>query len=144
MERLLFVCTGNLCRSPMAAVIADQVALEQSREVEIRSAGTRARPGDAAHPQVVAVCREIGLDLSAHRATLLDADLVRWADRVFVMEAEHAVAVRTLAPELPDAKVVPLGPYVGLPEIADPIGSWFRSAYRATRDELARALRRAV
>lgn len=144
MERLLFVCTGNLCRSPMAAVIADQVALERSRDVEIRSAGTHARAGDLAHPQVVAVCREIGLDLSAHRATLLDADLVRWADRVFVMEPVHAVAVRTLAPELPEARVLALGPFVGRTAIDDPIGAWFRSTYRATRDELFRALRRAL
>jgi protein-tyrosine-phosphatase len=142
MQRLLFVCTGNLCRSPMAAAIADHVALEQSREVEIRSAGTRARAGDPAHPQVVAVCREIGLDLSTHRATPLDAELLRWADRVFVMEPDHAVAARALAPELPEGAIVHLGPLAGKASVEDPIGSWFRSSYRATREELLVALRR--
>jgi protein-tyrosine-phosphatase len=144
MQRLLFVCTGNLCRSPMAAAIADQLALAMAREVEIRSAGTRARAGDPAHPQVVAVCRELGIDLTAHRATPLDEALVRWADRVFVMEPEHATAARTLAPDLPEASVVHLAGLVGKAVIEDPIGAWFRSTYRRTRDELASAVRRAL
>jgi protein-tyrosine-phosphatase len=144
MHRWLFVCTGNLCRSPLAAILADRVALELSLEPEIRSAGTRARPGDPAHPEVVAVARELGLDLSGHRATLLDEAAVRWATRVFVMEPDHARAVRTLVPELGEQDVVPLGPFAGKASIEDPIGSWFRSSYRKTREELLVALRRAL
>lgn len=144
MERWLFVCTGNLCRSPLAAVLADRVALEKDREAEIRSAGTHARPGDPAHAKVVAAAREIGLDLSGHRAARLDEAAVRWATRVFVMEEDHARAARELVPDLPESAVVPLGPFVGKPAIEDPIGSWFLSSYRKTRDELHEALRRAL
>lgn len=141
-RRLLFVCTANVCRSPMAAALADRVALELGLEPEIRSAGVSAVPGLPAAPGVVAVCREIGIDLERHRSRLLDAEVVRWADRVFVMEDVHAVAVRALVPEIGEAAVVPLGPLVGKAFVSDPMGSWFRSSYRATRDELATAIRR--
>jgi protein-tyrosine phosphatase len=90
---------------------------------------------------MVAVARELGLDLTAHRSRPLLAEDVRWADRIFVMEDQHALAVRELVPELPEI-VVPLGPYAGEPAIADPMGSWFPSRYRRTRDELRRALER--
>jgi protein-tyrosine phosphatase len=98
--RLLFVCSGNVCRSPMAAAIADRVALELAREVEIRSAGTLGLVGRPATPSVVAACREIGLDLAAHRSQGLTEELVRWADRILVMEPEHAVRVRELVPDV--------------------------------------------
>jgi protein-tyrosine phosphatase len=141
---LLFVCSANVCRSPMAAGIADQVALELALDVEIRSAGTLGFVGRPAAPSAIAVCRELGVDLEGHRSQGLTVELARWADRIFVMEPEHAAAVRALAPELPEERVVGLGPYAGRAFVADPHGSWFRSTFRRTRDELVVAVRRAL
>jgi protein-tyrosine-phosphatase len=145
--RLLFVCSGNVCRSPMAAAIADRVALELARDVEIRSAGTLGLEGHPAHGHVVSVCREIGLDVAAHRSQGLTEALVRWADRIFVMEPEHAVRVHELAPDLGEERVIGLGPYAGRPFVADPLGSWLRfvpTPFRATREELLVAIRAAL
>jgi protein-tyrosine-phosphatase len=144
MERLLFVCTGNLCRSPMAAGLAGRLLREQGVDGEVRSAGTHARPGEAAHAQVIAVCRELGVDLSSHRSARLDEDGIRWANRIFVMEPLHGSAVRELVPDLPETRIVHLGPLAGKALIEDPIGSWFRGAYRATREQLVIAVHRAL
>ncbi|MCB9688859.1 MAG: low molecular weight protein arginine phosphatase [Alphaproteobacteria bacterium] len=142
--RLLFVCTGNLCRSPMAAALADRVALELDLEVDIRSAGTAGIVGEPAHPKVVAACREIGIDLTGHTSSALDLEAVTWADRIYVMESAHAVAVRELLPSLPEEAVVQLGSVIGKAAIDDPIGSWFMGPYRRARDELATAVRAAM
>lgn len=140
---LLFVCSGNQCRSPIAAGIADQLALELGLAVDVRSAGTLGIEGAPAHPHVVAVAREIGVDLTGHRSRALTPALIRWAHVVYVMEEAHGVAVRGLAPDVGE-RVVPLGPLAGRERIEDPIGSWLRGPYRATREELVVALRRAL
>jgi protein-tyrosine-phosphatase len=141
--RLLFVCSGNICRSPMAAGLADRVAMELGLEVEIRSAGTLGIVDRPADPKMVAVAREIGIDLRDHRSQGLTAELVGWADRVLVMELEHAEAVTALH-EGAVPKIVQLGPLVGQPHIADPIGSWFKARFRRARDELSVAVRRVL
>jgi protein-tyrosine-phosphatase len=143
-RKLLFVCSGNVCRSPMAAALAEWIAMQQGAEVEVRSAGTLGLVDRPADPKVVAVCRELGLDLSGHRSAALTPELLAWADRVYVMEDAHAVAARALWPDLAEDAVVPLGPLVGKPDIADPIGSWFKSTFRATRDDLREAVLRAL
>jgi protein-tyrosine-phosphatase len=140
---LLFVCSGNQCRSPLAAGIAEQLAMELDLATEIRSAGTLGIVDAPAHRHIVAVAREIGVDLAAHRSRALTPALIRWADRVYVMEEEHGVAVRELVPDVGEI-VVPLGPLAGQPRIVDPIGAWLRGPYRTTRDELQVALRRAL
>jgi protein-tyrosine phosphatase len=141
--RLLMVCTGNICRSPMALGLADQIALEKSRDVEIRSAGTAGLIDLPPEPHAITVCRERGIDIRDHRSRPLTADLVAWADRILVMEWAHADAVSTLDPSAVD-KVVHLGPLVGFAEIADPYGSWFVGTYRQTRDLLESAIRRVL
>lgn len=141
--RLLFVCTANLCRSPMASAIADQIAMRRGLDIEVRSAGVRARQDLPAHPRVVAVCREVGLDLSGHRSQALTAEHVAWADRIAVMEGAHATAIRELCPE--DGRedlIVQLGPLVGRALIEDPFGSFWTSSYRKARDQLYKAIER--
>jgi protein-tyrosine-phosphatase len=122
----------------MAAGIALQVALELGLELEVRSAGTIAQPGQPAERRAVAVCREVGIDLTEHRSQPLTAELVEWADLVVVMEDTHALAVR----ELGGDKIVHLGPLVGESHVHDPMGSWFTRPFRQTRDQLFRGIRR--
>lgn len=139
--KLLFVCSGNITRSPVAAALADQIAMELSLEADIQSAGTLGINGRPAHPRMVAAAREVGLDLTSHVSKGVSAELVGWADRVLVMELIHAAVVEALDPAVTD-RVVQLGPLVGQAQIDDPTGSWFTAPYRHTRDELSAAVRR--
>lgn len=104
--RLLFVCSGNTCRSPMAQRLAESVLAEKlgcapvdlgGLGVHVSSAGTSGGFGRAAE-HAVEVMAKRGLDLSEHSSTALSADLVHQADYVFVMTRAHFDAVVRLAP----------------------------------------------
>ncbi len=136
--RLLFVCTGNICRSPMAEVIAVDFAASRGRTVEVRSASTLGLDGKPADPKAVAVCKEIGLDLTSHRSTPLGPEQVEWADYVLVMEYAHAGLIRERYPDVGD-KLMLLGTFGGFTEIADPIGSW-KFRFRRSRDDIKRCV----
>ncbi len=95
--RLLFVCTGNTCRSPMAQAIAERSAERRAWDgAEIRSAGVSALSGDGASEGARAAAGGSGLDLAGHRSTPLDAELVDWASLILTMGSHHADAVEAL------------------------------------------------
>lgn len=137
--RLLFVCSGNIVRSPMAEAMARAYAGERGRSIQARSAGTLGLVDQLAHPKAVAVCAELGIDLTPHRSQGVSPELVEWADYVLVMEYAHAAVVRELAPEHAE-KTLLLGSLVGRLEIADPIGTWFKGRYRQARDMVRQAV----
>lgn len=89
-RRLLFVCTGNTCRSPTAERLAEREARERGLDrVDVRSAGTFARRGTPPSSGAVIAARRNGLDLSGHRSAPLEPELVEWADLVVAMAAAH-------------------------------------------------------
>lgn len=95
--RLLFVCTGNTCRSPLAEVITRRdVAARGWEHVEVRSAGVAAAPGGRASEGSVGAARRHGLDLSKHRSLPVDDEALEWADLVLVMSASHLLRVTQL------------------------------------------------
>ncbi|MGY1724523.1 arsenate reductase/protein-tyrosine-phosphatase family protein [Blastococcus sp. SYSU DS0533] len=97
--RLLFVCTGNICRSAAAAVLAGAwPAGHLGLTVEARSAGTRAPAGRAAHPFTVAALQRRGVPADQHVARRLSAADLGWADLVLTMTAEHREAALALDP----------------------------------------------
>ena len=108
--KLLFVCSGNTCRSAMAAAIARTRLAVGGGEVE--SAGTAAVAGEPAMPEAIEVARRHGSALDDHRTKALTRDLVESADHVLVMKPEHAQRVQELVPA---ARVTCL-------EVDDPIG----------------------
>jgi protein-tyrosine-phosphatase len=137
-HRLLFVCTANICRSPMAEELARLYAAERGWAVECLSAGTHAREGEPAAPNSQKAIRDVGGDLSNHQSQPVSEALVAWADRILVMEMRHAQFVREHFPAS-DEKLQMLGTFGGLMEIADPYGSWiFR--YRSSRDDIRRCV----
>lgn len=136
--KLLFVCSGNICRSPMAEGIAQRMAQDLRLDLEAASAGTLGLIDRPADPKAVRVCREIGVDLRGHRSQALRPDLVQWADLVFVMEPHHAAAVQRTHP-IHEPALVMMGPLVGLPLIPDPIGGWIWD-FRRARKQIESAL----
>lgn len=108
--RLLFVCSGNTCRSPMAEAICRQLLAERmgckpadlvDRRIIVESAGTHGGGGGAS-VQAVAAMSKRGLDLSGHRSRGVTAEMVRAADHVFVMTPSHYLAMTDLAPDAGD------------------------------------------
>ncbi|GMU37090.1 MAG: threonylcarbamoyl-AMP synthase [Phycisphaerae bacterium] len=106
--RLLFICSGNTCRSPMAEGLCKRLLAERigcsvedlpARRILVESAGTSGGGGGASEGARRAMAAR-GIDLSGHGSRLLTADLARQADYLFVMTPSHYLAVLDLAPEL--------------------------------------------
>jgi protein-tyrosine-phosphatase len=92
--RLLFVCTGNTCRSPLAEALARRYADERGWvHLEVGSAGVAAGPGQPASGGSLDAAKEVGLDLSGHASTSLTAELVDASDLILVMSPHHLMRV---------------------------------------------------
>jgi len=137
-HRLLFVCTANICRSPMAEALALLCAEERGWAIEARSCGVEALTGLPAAPNSIRVIDEVGGDLSRHLAQPMSEELALWADRVLVMEIRHATMIRERFPAADD-KIQLLGHFGGVMEVADPYGSWVFT-YRRSRDLIRRCV----
>jgi protein-tyrosine-phosphatase len=95
--RLLFVCTGNTCRSPLAEALARQEADRRGwSHLEVASAGVSAASGESASEGALRVASRHGLPLDAHRSRPLDAELTERADLILVMSPGHLRRVEEL------------------------------------------------
>ncbi|RMD96489.1 MAG: low molecular weight protein arginine phosphatase [Deltaproteobacteria bacterium] len=145
MERqvdILIVCSGNLCRSPMAEGILKKRLREAGlSHLEVASAGTIAWPGRPPAEQAVLVAREkAGIDLSPLRSTTLTPELIERSRFVVVMERYHAEEVRRLSPDFPEERLILLGRFASPPgDIFDPYLGPIEG-YRRCFDELSRCL----
>ena len=97
--KVLFVCTGNLCRSPMAEGLF-RLALERRRcsEIEVASSGTWAYAGSGATPEAAKVAADLGADISSHKSRPLTAEELEEADLVIAMTSVHLKEIADLAP----------------------------------------------
>ena len=99
MTSILVVCTGNICRSPMAeGFLRALLASRGVTGIEVRSAGTSGWGGSAAVPESVEAAAELGADIAAHLARRVDREMLEEADLIVAMCAEHRDAVAALAP----------------------------------------------
>jgi protein-tyrosine phosphatase len=133
VNRLVFVCKGNICRSPFAE--------ERARAWGIRagSAGLDADPGRPAAPRAVEAARRRGIDLAAHRSRTLDEVDLRPTDLVVAFEPDHALRLRAMLPA--DRRLTLLGLYASRPcaYLHDPYGlseRYFDSCFGRIQDAL--------
>jgi len=133
-QHVLFVCTGNICRSPLASSLLERALKERGLDLTVSSAGTGAWDGAPASEGAYLVGLERGLDLSGHRARLLTRELVDQADLILTMARHHRARVDELGGE---GKVFVLGEYAGKggDEVSDPFGGDL-GVYRDTCQEL--------
>ena len=127
MTDVLFVCSGNTCRSPMAACLFNDLCRKRGLPYRADSAGLYALEGNAASDGAFFAMKERGLDLSRHAAQPLTLMLARDARLVVAMGEAYAAKVRE---RCPSARVIALEPAV-----RDPFGGSL-PVYRATADEL--------
>ncbi len=91
------VCTGNICRSPMAAgLLSHSLPADLKARVEVTSAGTHALHGHQAHEHAVTAMARIGIDISGHRARQITREIARRTDLILVMETVQADIVKKL------------------------------------------------
>ncbi len=104
---VLFVCTGNLCRSPIAhGFLADALSARGLQDrIFVDSAGTHAREGEPPHPLAIAVAADYGVDIRAQRARQVTTEDFMAFDRIVALDREHLGHLARLQPIQARAKI---------------------------------------
>jgi protein-tyrosine-phosphatase len=134
---ILFVCSANQCRSPMAEVLFRQLLEEKGEEDSwrVESAGVWAYQGAKATQHAQAVVADRGLDLTGHRSQPAEPALLKQFDLIVVMEVEHKLVLQEQNPAWAD-RIVTIRELVGgQGDLADPVGGTM-DVYKAAVEEI--------
>lgn len=125
--KIMFICTGNICRSAMAEGMMKKKIEDRKIEVDVYSCGIYAETGDYATYNAIEAVREYGVDISGHRATNIRESAIEEMDLILCATVSHRQSVLYLYPEL-EGKVYTMKEYAGIDEngkdldIRDPWG----------------------
>lgn len=147
-KTVLFVCTGNSCRSAMAeAILRKRLAELGKKNIDVRSAGVRALNGLPPSDETIEVMKEEGVDVSGFRTKNITVDMIEKSDLILTMEEAHKNEISVLVPEA-GSKTYLLKEYKSPgdfgskgPNISDPIGKPV-GEYRIIRDEIKKEIER--
>ena len=141
MHNILFVCSANMCRSPMAEGLFIKLLKQRAPQSEwlVSSAGVWAMDGSRASEGAAKAMQRRGIDLGYHRARVVSREMILDSDLILVMERNHKEALQAAFPQYAD-KIYMLTEMVGLShDIRDPIGGASMD-YDDTADELEQLL----
>lgn len=139
MKSVLFVCTANMCRSPMAQGLF-QAQLSKLDGWRVESAGVAALDGTPASQKTLQILEERGIDLSFHKARQVDSHLMEQFALILVMENRHKIILQSQFPQFA-SKVYLLSEMVGEEwEVDDPVGGTFED-YRNTAFQIEKVLK---
>lgn len=130
--RILFVCSGNTCRSPMAEAMFKKISQERKLDVQAFGAGIMTADGLSASDNAISVMRELDINLADYKSTDISSVDIESFDLFVPMTLSHAKSLISLGV---DKKKI----YLFSSDVSDPYGG-SAEVYRATRDELAEKL----
>ena len=143
MKNVLFICTGNICRSPMAEGLLRQMS---AGRIEAASAGLGAGRGQQPSAHAVNVLKEEGIDISDIRSQPVSAHLLEKADYIFTMTRDHLDMLLLLFPEMAaKARLLRFDEAAkgGRADVTDPIGGT-RQTYESCKEDIKRAIPRVI
>ena len=146
MPKIMFVCTGNICRSAMADKMLAKKVEEEKLNIEVYSSGTFAENGDYPTIEAIEAMEEYGVDLKQHRATNIRKSNVEEMDLILCATTNHKNMVLQLYPNL-EGKVYTMKEYVGETtngiDISDPWG-YDLAIYRKCAAEIEKIIKKIV
>ncbi|MFC1570189.1 low molecular weight protein arginine phosphatase [Candidatus Omnitrophota bacterium] len=141
IKHILFVCTGNSCRSIMAEGYMNKRKKEEGLDIEVKSAGTIGLKGLEPTREALKLLEKEGAETGDLASKPLNEELINWSDLILVMEPEHKARILEMVPEY-EGKVTYLGefnPEKGDMIIPDPIGrplAFYRASFRLIRQSI--------
>ena len=123
--RVMFICTGNICRSAMAHLMLEKKVKKENKDIEVYSCGVYAQNGDIPTYEGIQVMKEYGIDLSKHRAINIKNSNIKDMDLILCATKRHKDTVIYMYPELKE-KIYTMKEYIGYDsndlDILDPWG----------------------
>jgi len=145
--KLMFICTGNICRSAMAHIMLEHRAKEENKDIQVYSCGVFAQNGDRPTEEAISVlATEYGVDLKNHRATNIGNSEIEKMDVILCATTSHKNNVLNRYPDL-EGKVFTMKEYAEYPEknldINDPWGCSYET-YKRCAKEIAECVEKII